>query len=474
MADFDLTIIGGGVGGLNVASGAVQFGARVALIEKNKLGGDCLYSGCVPTKTLLRSAKIAWLMRRTKEYGLDEMPFSFDFKNVMNHKRDVITKISAHDDPKRFENMGIKVFFGNGRFIDPHTFELNSHRIISRKFVIATGSRAIAIPIKGLEKIKYLTNESALELDYLPGSIIILGAGPIGLEFAQIFARFGTKVTIIEKMGHILPHEDKEVADTLMSILREEGIEIHTHCDVDSVRQEGNQKLVVVRSNSQKRIFRADDFMVAIGRAPNTDGLNLEAAGVKTEKKAIAVNKYMRTTAKNIWACGDVTGQYLFTHTAEYQAGLVIPNVLIPLVKRKADYRVVPWVTFTDPELGRVGLTEDEARKKYHQIKVYTYDIKDLDKAIIEGEEKGIIKIVCTNRGMLLGAHALAPQGGEIVHEFILAMKNNLRVRNIADAIHVYPTFALAVKRTTDKYYAKKLFSGWIPKVTRKLIRWFG
>lgn len=476
MRDFDLTVIGGGAGGLNVASGAAQLGARVALIEKKKLGGDCLYYGCVPTKALIQSAKIASLMKRSKEFGLNDTNISFDFKNIMNHIRDVISKVGVHDDPKRFEDMGVQVFFGNGKFLDPYTFELDGEKINSRKFVIATGSRAVAIPIKGLENIKYLTSESALELDYLPKSIIILGAGPIGLEFAQVFARFGTKVTVLEKMGQILPREDKEVAATLKSILKEEGIKIYTHVEVDYVKQSDDLKSVevIARCKGQQQTFQADVFMIAIGRAPNLEGLNLEAAGVKVEKRTIVVNSSLRTTARNIWACGDVIGHYLFTHVAEYQAGLVVANTLIPFVKRKTDYRAVPWVTYTDPELGRVGLTEDEARQKYKHVKVYRYDVKDLDRAVIEGEEKGIIKIVCTKNGQILGAHVLAPRGGEIVHEFVLAMQNILGVKSITNTIHVYPALAQAVRRTTNKYYAEKIFSGWIPKVTKKLIRIFG
>lgn len=474
MKGFDLTVIGGGAGGLNVASGAVQLGARVALIEKNKLGGDCLYFGCVPTKALIQSAKVASLIKKSKEYGLDDAGVSFDFGNVMKHMREVISKIGVNDDPKRFEDMGIKLFFGDGRFIDRHTFEIGDHTITSKKFVIATGSRAVAIPIKGIENIKYLTSESVLELDYLPKSIIILGAGPIGLEFAQVFARFGVKVTIIEKMGQVLPREDKEISDTLESILTEEGIEIHTCLSVDHVRQEGDLKVVVAECHGQKETFKAHEFMLAIGRAPNLEGLDLEAAGVRVEHRSVVVNSSMRTTAGNIWACGDATGPYLFTHTAEYQAGLVVANALIPFMKRKVDYRVVPWVTFTDPELGRVGLTEDEARQKYKNVRVYRFDVKDLDRAVIEGEAKGIIKIVCTKKGKILGAHVLAPQGGELLHEFALAMRNNLGVGSITGTIHVYPTLSQAVRRTTNMYYAEKIFSGWIPKVTRKLIRWFG
>ena len=474
MKDFDLTVIGGGAGGLNVASGAVQLGARVALIEKNKLGGDCLYYGCVPTKALIQSAKVASLIKRSKEYGFNDANISFDFKNIMAHMREVISKIGVNDDPKRFEDMGVKLFFGDGRFVDPHTFELNGRTITSKKFVISTGSRAVAIPINGLENIKYLTSESALELDSLPKSIIILGAGPIGLEFAQVFARLGSKVTVVEKMGQVLPREDKEISDTIESILKEEGIEIHTCLNVLQVKEEGNQKIVVAECSGQEKTFKADEFMLAIGRAPNLEGLSLESAGVKVEHRNIVVNSSMRTTARNIWACGDVTGQYLFTHIAEYQAGLVVANALIPFMKRKANYRVVPWVTYTDPELGRVGLTEDEARQKYRNIKVYKYDVKDLDRAVIEGEDKGIIKIVCTKKGKILGAHVLAPQGGELLHEFVLAMQNNLGVGSITGTIHVYPTLSQAVRRTTNKYYAEKIFSGWIPKLTKKLIRWFG
>lgn len=472
--DFDLTVIGGGAGGLNVASGAVQLGARVALVEKDKLGGDCLHYGCVPTKALIHSAKIASLIKRTKEFGLDDTTISFDFKNIMKRMRDVISMVGVHDDPGRFEAMGIRLFFGDGRFLDQNTFEINGKIITSKKFVIATGSRAAAVPLKGLEDIKYLTNESALKLDYLPKSIIILGAGPLGLEFAQIFARFGSKVTIIEKMGHILPREDKEISDTLESILKQEGIEIHTCVNVDHVRQEGDIKVVVAECSGQKREFQADEFMLAIGRAPNIEGLDLKAAGVDVEKRAIIVNRSMRTTRKNIWACGDVTCLYQFTHIAEYQAGLVVANSLIPFMNRKADYNVVPWVTFTDPELGRVGLTEDEAKQRYKNIKVYKYDIKELDRAVIAGEDKGLIKLICTKKGKILGAHVLATGGGELLHEFGLAMRNNLGVGNITATIHVYPTLSQAVRRTTNKYYAEKIFSGWIPRVTKKIIRMFG
>lgn len=341
MKDFDLTVIGGGAGGLNVASGAVQLGARVALVEKKKLGGDCLYYGCVPTKTLVHVAKIASLIKRSEEFGIDKTPLAFDFKNIMNHMRKVIARIGEHDDPKRFEGMGVKVFFGTGKFIDPHTFELEGKKITSRKFVIATGSRAAVIPMKGLETIPYLTSETALELEYLPKSVIILGGGPIGVEFAQIFTRLGTKVTIIEKVGQILPREDKEIAGILTSILQDEGIEIVTCTNVEQVKQGTGRKGVEVMAEctGHQRVFQADEFMLATGREPNLEGLCLRAAGVRMRKRAIEVDNSLRTTARNIWACGDVTGHYFFTHMAEYHAGIVVANALIPFIKRKVDYR---------------------------------------------------------------------------------------------------------------------------------------
>lgn len=474
METYDMVIIGGGVGGLVTAAGASQMGASVALIERESLGGDCLHHGCVPTKRLVHSAKVASLMRRAEEFGLEGGPLTVNFQKVMEQMRKVQDRISVNDDPERFRKMGVKVIFGNGRFIDNHTFEVNGEKIRGRKFLIATGSRPVILPIPGLKEAGALTNVTALKLEKLPESIVILGAGPIGMEFAQVFHRLGSKVTVIEKMGQILPREDEEISNKLEEILSKEGMDIVTCTEVNGVKVEGNKKIIAATCPTGDKTFVADEVMIAIGRAPNVEGLNLEAAGVEYDnRKGIKIDDTLRTTAKHIYSCGDVAGPYAFTHMAEYQAGLVISNALFPLVNRKADYRVVPWVTYTDPELGRAGLTEAEAKAKYGEsaVSVYRFYFEDVDRAVIEGEGHGTIKLVCDKKRQLLGVHLLGPHAGELLHEYVLAMKTKLPITTISQTIHVYPTLSQAVKRACDQYYREKLFTGWFPRVARWLIK---
>ncbi len=468
MEQFDLTIIGGGVGGLVTASGASQLGAKVALVEKDKLGGDCLHYGCVPTKSLVHSAKIISLMQRSTEFGLNPVKVDFEFEKIMDHMRSVQKKIGDNDDPKRFEKMGIKLFFGKGFFIDTRSFEVNNRVIKSRKFLIATGSRSITLPIPGLDKVDFLNNVKILALNKLPKTMIVVGAGPIGIEFAQAFRRFGSKVTVIEKAGQILPREEKELSDMLEKILIKEGIEIVTCVDIKKVTQsKGNKKIVLAECTGKEKKFEADELLVAIGRAPNVEGLNLDTIGVKTNRGGIVVNGAMRTTVPNIWACGDVTGMFPFTHMAEYEAGLVVSNALFPLIKRKIDKNVVPWTTFADPQLARVGLTEAEARKKEGTVKVYRYPFNEHDRAIIDGEPEGLIKLVCNGKGRLFGAHILGSGAGDLLNEYIFAMKNRLPVQKISGTVHVYPSMGQIIKRGADQYYKEKFFSGWFPKFSR-------
>lgn len=473
---FDLVIIGGGVAGLVAASGAAQLGARVALVDKSgSLGGDCLHAGCVPTKRLVHSAKVASTLRRSSEFGIEAGPVNVNFPMVMERMREVRDEIGEHDDPERFRKMGVKVFFGSGHFTDPGTFEVNGDRLKGRKFLIATGTRPKLPSIDGLEEAGVLTNETALRLIRLPDSMVILGGGPIAMEFAQVFARLGSKVTVVEKKGKILPREDVELSNALKDILLSEGITIDTCKDlvVKGVKGVNGKKELIVGCAEGERSYKVDDVMVAIGRVPNVDGLALEAAGVEYDKRSgIKVDSYLRTTQKNIYACGDVVGDFHFTHVAEYQSGIAMSNALFPF-KRKVDYRVVPWVTFTDPELARVGLTEDEARIKYGEgnVKVYRHYFKDTDRAVLEGEGKGLIKLVCDKKGGLLGAHILGPGGGELLHEYVLAMQARVPITKISRSIHVYPTVAQAVKRASDQYYREKLFTGWFPKFARFLIR---
>lgn len=471
MKRYDIIIIGGGVGGLVAASGAAQLGAKVALIEKKELGGDCLHYGCVPTKRLVQSAKVAHLVKHAGDFGLEGEPLKVNFSKVMQGMRKIQTEIGKHDAPERFRNLGVNVLFGQGRFVDSRTFEINSEKLYGKNLLIATGSRPIMPPIPGLKEAGAVNNETALNLEGLPMSISILGAGPIGIEFAQIFKRLGAKVTVMEKMGQILPGEDKEISDLLRSILEEEGIEFYTSVDVKKIQKEGDKKTILISSASWDKTFAVDEIMVSTGRAPNVEDLNIESAGVYYEKKGIPVDAMMRTNVRHIFACGDVTGTFAFTHVAEYQAGIAISNALFPFVRRKADYRIVPWVTYTDPELGRCGLTEDEAKARYGGINVFRFYFKDVDRAVIEGERKGMIKLVCNRKNRILGAYILGPNAGELLHEYVLAMKANIPITKISQTIHAYPTLSQSVKRTCDVYYKEKLFRGRLPKITKWLIK---
>ncbi|GMR04919.1 MAG: mercuric reductase [Thermodesulfobacteriota bacterium] len=471
---FDLVIIGGGVGGLVAASGAAQLGARVALVEKNdSLGGDCLHWGCVPTKRLVYAAKVASIVRNAKEFGIETGPVKVDFPAVMEKMRAVQAKIGEHDDPERFRKMGIEVIFGGGSFKDKFTFEAGGRLLKGRKFLIATGSGPVIIPIPGLKESGVLTNETALRLKKLPAELVILGAGPIGIEFAQVFSRLGSKVTIVEKMGQILPREDKEISDTLQLILEKEGIKIDTCTEVTDVKVKGSKKCISAACETGKKSYNPDEVMIAIGRAPNVEGLNLEAAGVEYDKRrGIKADRTLRTSQKHIYACGDVIGHYAFTHVAEYQAGIIVSNALFPFVSRKTDYSSVPWVTYSDPELARVGLTENEAREKHgSSVKVYRFYFKDVDRAVIEGEGQGLIKLMVDKKNRILGAHILGPHAGEMLHEYVLAKQAGLPITSISKTIHVYPTLAQGVKRAADQYYAEKLFKGWFPKFARWIIR---
>lgn len=473
---YDIAVIGGGVGGLVTASGSVQFGAKTALVEKAEmLGGDCLNYGCVPTKTLIHSAKIYHQTLNCGEMGIEIENASLDFKRVMEHMRRVRSKIAVHDDPERFRKMGVDVFFGDGSFKDKHTFSVGGNEIKSRKFLVATGSRPVVPPIPGLDGVDYLTNETILELEKLPERLLVIGAGPIGMEYAHCFARFGSRVTVIEKMGQILPREEKELSDILETALKSEGMEIETCLEIEKVETASGKVEITAFCGKDKcsKKFVGEKLFVAIGRAPNVEGLNLEGIGVEVERAGVKVNDSLRTSVPNIYACGDVTGMFPFTHMAEHEAGVVIGNALFPFVNRKMNKSVVPWATFTDPELARVGLSESEAEEQYGppNVKVYRYDYKGHDRAIIEGAAVGRVKLVCNRKGKILGAHILGPDAGNLIHEYVLAMANNITVQKISSAVHIYPTMGQIVKRAADQYYKEKLFGGPLVKITRY---WFG
>ncbi len=468
MSKRDLVVIGGGTGGLIVTSVAAQLGLKVTMIERReKLGGDCLQTGCVPSKTLIHAAKVASLMRRADEYGLKAVEPEVDLGRVSDHVQSVIDQIQPHDDPERFRGYGAEVIFGHATFTDSHTVEVNGQAIQGRRFVIASGSSPFIPPIPGLDEITYLTNENIFSLRELPARLIVLGGGAIGVEIAQAYARLGSQVTIVERLPHILPQEDPEISDMLAESLKAEGIEILTGTSAEQVSKTGDVYHMRCSGQESSDIeLESDALLVAVGRRPNVEGMGLEAAGVLYDNRGIKVDRRMRSSTKHIYACGDVAGPYPFTHMAEYQAGIVISNAIFRFPK-KANYRVVPWVTYSDPELARVGITEQQAKEQGLEVDVLRFSFDDIDRALAEVETVGEMKLI-SRKGKILGATILGPHAGELIHEIVLAMQAGLKIGDISATIHAYPTLAQISRRTVNTYYGEKLFS----ERTRKVVGW--
>ncbi len=457
-SNYDLVVIGGGTAGLVSAAGAASLGARVALVERDKLGGDCLYRGCVPTKALVKSARVAHLVRHSEEYGIGSGGPEVDFPAVMDRMEEVIARAGEHDSPERFRGLGVDVFTEEARFVASDLVAVDGRRLKARSAIVATGSYPTAPPVEGLEEVGYLTNVEALELRRLPRSMVILGSGPIGSEFAQIFARFGSDVTLVSISPLPLPEEDGEIGEILRGVLLADRVRFHGGYGAESFRIENGEKVMIAKNEAGHEIeVRGEEILVATGRAPTAGSLGLENAGVELQEKGIKVDEHLRTTAPGIYGAGDITGKYLFTHVAEYQARAAVRNALFPL-KTKADHRVVPWTTFTDPEVARVGLTEEQARKQHDGVEVFRQPFSGVDRAMADGETTGLVKIVTGRRGRILGGHIIGPDAGNLIHEIVLAMQGNIPIGTLSTAIHVYPTLAQANQRAADNYYREKLF----------------
>lgn len=470
--DYDLIVIGGGAAGLVAATGGASLGAKTALIERNKLGGDCTWYGCVPSKALLKSAQIFSLSKRLKEFGISIGPQNtYDPFLVMSHVRDVIKKISAHHPAEVFEKKGIKVLFGAPKFLDQNTIELKGQKISAKRFIIASGSHPMVPPIEGLKDVDYLTNENVFDLEALPKSLAVLGGGPIGMELSQAFARLGVEVSTIEMFDRLLAREDKEIADVLLDEFKSEGIKIYTGKKAVRFSKEGGAAAITLEDKDKKQsVVKAEKILVAVGRAANVQGFDLEKAGVKYSNKGVEVDAALRTSAKNIYACGDVAGPYQFSHMAEYQAVIAVGNALFPF-KRKVNYDAVAWCTFTDPEVARVGLSEDEAKAKYADIRVYRSLYSGNDRAVTDSEEKGIVKVITDKKGFILGAHIAGANAGEIIHEYVLAKTSKLKIGNLSSMVHIYPTLAQVVKRSADQYYITMMNTAWVKGFFRLMLK---
>lgn len=455
MFDYDVVVIGAGSAGLVACKVANGLGKKTALIEKRKLGGDCTWFGCIPSKTLLKSANIAHQITRLRQFGLEPTtPVELSADRVMAHVRAVVQADAEGHPPELLEAEGIDVFFGSPCFLDNNNIELNERKISSRKFIICTGSHPFILPVTGLQDIPYLTNETIFDLDALPGSMIVLGAGPIGIELSAALNRLGVKMTILQRSADILKKDDKELVDRLVRILRAEGVEILTETKTTGFTKHGGKIVADIEHEKGKQKIEADSVLVSVGRRPNLDGLELEKAGVESDSNGIKVDKHLRTTAKNIYACGDVVPPYLFTHVADYEAIVATTNACFGLPIKTANYDNVLWTTYTDPELAHAGLTEEQARERYgDNIKIYRWEHKDVDRAKTDLAQNGMSKFICDKKGKLLGIHILGHGAGELMHEAQLAKSLGVPFSRIASVIHAYPSYSDAVRQPAKKCY---------------------
>ena len=461
--NYDVVIIGGGAGGLTAAKTAKGFGKKVCILEKaDRLGGECTWTGCVPSKAIIKTARVAHFTNNLSTYGLSSDITELDTTKVMEHVGKTIQKVYRTHTPDQLKKEGIDVLFGPPSFIDAHHIMSGDKEISFNKAIICTGSSPFVPPIPGLKDIDFLTNENLWALQELPQSMIILGGGPIGCEMASAFARLGTAITIIEMNDRILPREDLEMIHLLNEQFEREGIELATNRTAKKVSEENGMVVVdTVDKDDNAYRYSAEKILVATGRKPNLEGLNLENAGVQSSKKGITVDCTLMTTASNIYACGDVVGPYLFSHMAWYQAVTAVRNAFIPIFKKRVDYENVIWVTFTAPELATAGLTEKAAREKYGEkgIHIFRFDYKDLDRAMTDETEFGLCKIICDTSYRIVGIHILGVGAGDIIHEAQLAKTKGMKLWEIQSVIHAYPTYSELIWKDAKLAFVRKLLN---------------
>ncbi|MHC4075290.1 MAG: dihydrolipoyl dehydrogenase family protein [Planctomycetota bacterium] len=471
MYDYDIVVIGAGSAGLTACKLANGLGKKTALIEKRKIGGDCTWFGCIPSKTLIKSANIAHQMTRLQKFGL-ALPNSAELnaKKVMSHVRAVVEADAASHSAESYQAEGINVFFGHARFIDSHRIEVADKLISSKNFVICTGSAPAVPPVEGIDNVSFLTNESIFDLEILPESMIIAGAGPIGIEMASALNRLGVNVTVLLRSGQILKKEDKELADRLMQILRAEGVTISTNTQTKKLSQDQNKIIATIEDKQGQRQIEAESLLVAVGRKPNITDLNLENSGVEFDKIGIKVDSNLKTTVKNIYAAGDIVPPYLFTHIAEYEAVIATTNACLPIPVKKTNYKNVLWCTYTDPELAHAGLTEEQVREQYgNKTRIYKWEHKNVDRAKTDLEEQGFSKFICDGKGKLLGIHILGHSAAELMHEAQLAKSIGLPFSKIASVIHAYPSYSDAVRQPAKRCYIDTLQNNVFLKLIKKI-----
>ncbi|TXC92946.1 FAD-binding protein [Metabacillus litoralis] len=473
MKKYDVIVIGGGAGGLTVASGARSLGAKVALIEKEKhLGGDCLHVGCVPSKSFIQAAKeIHSAKEKATKLGL-EVSGEVSLKKINERVRSSIDVIQHHDSDERFINMGIDLYKGLGVFTSDHTVKINDDEIYGKRIVIATGSRAFIPSIKGLKEVGYLTNETIFNQEKLPKDLLVIGSGAIGLELSQAMARFGANVTVVERSKTMLSKEDQSIRNVAGKLLEKE-LTFLLDSDVIHVEKRNGKKIVSVKKNDTLTKLEVDEILVAVGRTPNSDNLSLTNAGVtKNEKGYITTNAKLQTNVSHIYAIGDVNGKFAFTHVAGEEGKTVVQNAVLGIPK-KMNYEQIPWIIYTDPEIFHIGLTEQEIKEKGITYSSYEVPLTDVDRFVADHQSDGIIKILTNSKGKIIGAHAIGKGAGDWMQTVIYAIKHGKKIGDLSQMIYPYPNHAAAIQRTADIYWRDKLFNGLLPKVTKKYIKWF-
>jgi pyruvate/2-oxoglutarate dehydrogenase complex dihydrolipoamide dehydrogenase (E3) component len=462
----DICVIGAGSGGLSVAAAAAAFGVPVVLIEKAKMGGDCLNTGCVPSKALLAAARHAAQMRDGERFGVNVQTIDVDFRAVQEHVRGVIAAIAPVDSEERFTGLGVRVIRAAASFKDKRTVVAGEFEIRARRFVVATGSTAAVPPIPGLDGVSYLTNETVFDLTELPRHLLVIGGGPIGLELAQAFRRLGSDVTVLEA-AQPLAKDEPECAAVVLDSLARDGVTIRAGVTVARVARQGGTIAVTISADGKDEIIEGSHLLVATGRKATLEGLGLEAAGIRTDRKGIVTDVRLRTSNRRVYAVGDVAGRLQFTHAANYYAGIVIRNALFRL-PAKADDDAVPWVTYTEPELAQTGLTEAQARARGIKVRIARWPYHDNDRAQAEGVTHGHIKVVTDRRGRILGATLVGAQAGELITAWTLAIAQRLDIRAMAGIVVPYPTLSEIGKRAAIDSFAPRLTGPWV----RRIIRW--
>lgn len=451
MSSFNTVVIGGGSAGLVSAYISAAVKAKVALVERDQMGGDCLNTGCVPSKALIKTAKFVHEMKRHKQLGVKNVSYDLDFKDVMGRVHQTIAKIAPHDSIERYTGLGVDCFTGQANILNPREVDVDGKVLKTKNIILAHGAEPFVPPIPGLDQVSYLTSENLWKIDELPNKMIVLGGGPIGCELAQAFARLGSQVTQVEMMPSILMREDPDVAEVIRKQLSEDGVNILAQTKAVKVEKRSDGKFLICEDKDSKQVsLPFDQILVAVGRKARTAGIAWEQLGISLRANGtIDVDPYLCANGSNIFAAGDVTGPYQFTHTAAHQAFYAAFNALFRPIKLRANYRVIPWVTYTDPEVAQVGLNEKEAKKQGIRYDVVKYGIDDLDRAITESEDHGFVKVLAdptSRKGKVLGATIVSHSAGELNTEFVAAMQHGFGLNQILGTVHPYPTMSEANK----------------------------